>query len=1146
MAPEFVHLHNHTDYSLLDGAQKIPTLINTVIDNGMDAVGVTEHGNMFSAISFYKKAHEAGIKPIIGCEVYVAQGDRFDKTPRPGGGWGNNHLLLIAQNNTGYRNLMKLSTAGYLEGFYYRPRVDKDLLKKYSEGIICLSACLKGEVQELAVKGDLEGAKKAAISFTEIFPNRFYLELMNHGIPEEEAARNVISKLAKELNIPLVATNDCHYAKKDHWEAHDIMFCLGTGKDRDDPKRQRYATSEFYFKTQDEMWKLFKDYPNALENTRLIADSCNLDLQLNEYLLPNFPIPDNSGVESPDDYLKLCCQKGLKNIYPSITENIQSRLNYELGVIKQMGFAGYFLIVMDFVKYAKDTNIPVGPGRGSVAGSLVAYALGITSIDPIQYNLLFERFLNPERISMPDIDIDFCYEQRSKVIEYIKDHYGKDSVTQIITFGKLKARQVVRDVGRVIGMPLGEVDKIAKSIPSGPGVSLDTALEVSSDLQGFYNKDQHHRNLINFSKTLEGMNRHPSTHAAGVVIAPGNLTDYIPLYKSKEGDITSQYDMKNLEDLGLLKMDFLGLRNLTVIDQTLKLLSNRGISINIETIPLDDETVLNLFCEGKTIGVFQFESNGMQEYLKKLKPTSIHDLIAMNALYRPGPMDNIDEFIKRKHGQKKIKYIHQGLERILKETYGIIVYQEQVMQIANSIAGFSLAQADMMRRAMGKKEAKLMANQREEFLVGALEKGTDRKKANAIFDLLEKFAQYGFNKSHSTAYALVAYQTAYLKAHHPSEFMAANLTSEMGNASRIVTLLNECRKLNLTVHPPDVNESEINFCAIDERTISFGLNAIKNVGAKALHNILDVRNNLKKFRTLFEFCEQLDLRLVNKRVIESLVGAGAMDSLEGNRAQLYHSIDTALKFAQQIQNNANENQFSIFGKDSSDSSIVRKPSLSSINDWEDSEKLTKEKELMGFYLTGHPLLKFADILEKFSNYDFSLMPDDLDIDQIRIGGIIGEIRYHFDKKNQEMVFFNLECLGGSVDVLAFHESFLNFKHLIFEDNLIFLKGRATSRQSDNKPKIIVESIESLEEIDKKSPSVVNLIVEVNKMNEDDVYTLFQLAKNHSGNSPLLFHLHDKDGESGNFYSKTVKVTHEDVFIDKLRDLYGKNNVWIEK
>ena len=866
MKSEFIHLHNHSDYSLLDGAQKIDELLETITNLNMDSVGLTEHGNMFSAISFYKAAKKNGIKPILGCEVYVAQGSRFDKTPKKDGGWGNNHLVLIAQNYTGYKNLMKLSTAGYLEGFYYRPRVDKELLKEFNEGIICLSGCLKGEIQEFIVKGEYNKAKEAANEFSKIFPERFYLELHNHGIPEEDLVREHLLKISKELSIPLVATNDCHYSLKKNWEAHDVMFCLGTGKDRDDPKRQRYATQEFYFKSQDEMWKLFKNYPKAIENSRFISDSCNIELPLGEYLLPKFPIPEKYTTFSPDDYLRICCEKGLKSVYSKIDDQIINRLNFELNVIKKMGFAGYFLIVMDFVDYSKKNNIPVGPGRGSVAGSLVAYALGITTIDPIKYNLLFERFLNPERISMPDIDIDFCYERRLEVIDYIKQRYGEESVTQIITFGKLKARQVVRDVGRVLGISLSEVDKIAKSIPSTPGVSLDQALKLNNDLKEISNKNDLNKDLINFSKTLEGMNRHVSTHAAGVVITPGNLSNYIPLYKSSQGDITSQYDMKNLEDLGLLKMDFLGLRNLTVINDTIELLKKRGVKIKLEKIPLDDNEVFNLFSKGNTIGVFQFESNGMREYLKKLKPTSIQDLIAMNALYRPGPMENIDEFIKRKHGKKQIKYIDPLLKDILNETYGIIVYQEQVMQIANTIAGFSLSQADIMRRAMGKKEKKLMKDLRKEFIKGAIKNQIAKEKSIEIFDLIEKFAKYGFNKSHSTAYAYIAYQTAYLKTYYPSEFMAANLTSEMINTNRVVTLLNECQKLKIKINPPDVNESEINFRAIDEKTISFGLNAIKNVGIKALKDIIDNRKKSGKSKTMYDFCKNLDLRLVNKKV----------------------------------------------------------------------------------------------------------------------------------------------------------------------------------------------------------------------------------------------------------------------------------------
>ena len=1143
MKSEFIHLHNHSDYSLLDGAQKIDELLETITNLNMDSVGLTEHGNMFSAISFYKAAKKNGIKPILGCEVYVAQGSRFDKTPKKDGGWGNNHLVLIAQNYTGYKNLMKLSTAGYLEGFYYRPRVDKELLKEFNEGIICLSGCLKGEIQEFIVKGEYNKAKEAANEFSKIFPERFYLELHNHGIPEEDLVRKHLLKISKELSIPLVATNDCHYSLKKNWEAHDVMFCLGTGKDRDDPKRQRYATQEFYFKSQDEMWKLFKNYPKAIENSRLISDSCNIELPLGEYLLPKFPIPEKYTTFSPDDYLRICCEKGLKSVYSKIDDQIINRLNFELNVIKKMGFAGYFLIVMDFVDYSKKNNIPVGPGRGSVAGSLVAYALGITTIDPIKYNLLFERFLNPERISMPDIDIDFCYERRLEVIDYIKQRYGEESVTQIITFGKLKARQVVRDVGRVLGISLSEVDKIAKSIPSTPGVSLDQALKLNNDLKEISNKNDLNKDLINFSKTLEGMNRHVSTHAAGVVITPGNLSNYIPLYKSSQGDITSQYDMKNLEDLGLLKMDFLGLRNLTVINDTIELLKKRGVKIKLEKIPLDDNEVFNLFSKGNTIGVFQFESNGMREYLKKLKPTSIQDLIAMNALYRPGPMENIDEFIKRKHGKKQIKYIDPLLKDILNETYGIIVYQEQVMQIANTIAGFSLSQADIMRRAMGKKEKKLMKDLRKEFIKGAIKNQIAKEKSIEIFDLIEKFAKYGFNKSHSTAYAYIAYQTAYLKTYYPSEFMAANLTSEMINTNRVVTLLNECQKLKIKINPPDVNESEINFRAIDEKTISFGLNAIKNVGIKALKDIIDNRKKLGKSKTMYDFCKNLDLRLVNKKVLESLIAAGAMDSIDGNRAQKYSIVEITLKSAQKEQTESKNNQFTIFNNSENNTDFTNYVKLPEIEDWNENKKLDYEKELMGFYLSGHPLLEYSKTLEKFSNYDFTEKNEDLE--KIKIGGIITELKHHFDKKNQEMAFCKLECIGGTVDLLIFHDSFSKFKSLIVEGGLIFVKGKSTSGINENILKIIVDSIESLDDVQGKNPSIMNIVLEVNKMKEDDVDELYNLINNHQGNSKVFFHLYDSLGENKKFYSKKLKVSNDDKFINKLKSIYGDENVWVE-
>ena len=705
MNSEFVHLHNHSDYSLLDGAQTVQTLVNTIDDLGMDSVALTEHGNMFSVIPYYKSAKSAGIKPIIGCETYVATGSRFDKKPRFDGGWGNNHLVLLAKNYDGYKNLMKLVTHGYLEGFYYRPRIDIDLLREHSDGIICLSGCLKGEIPEKMLRDDWKGAKEAALRFSEIFPDRFYLEIQNHGIPDEEKTVENIKKLSTELDLPMVCTNDAHYAKHEHWEAHDVHICLGTGKDRDDPNRLRYATPEFYFKTQDQMFELFKDIPSAIENTRKIADSIEIEIPMGDYHLPNFPIPKESPHKTPDEYLKALCKQGITEKYEDYTDELSKRLDHELNVIKKMGFAGYFLITADFVIYAKDYNIPVGPGRGSAAGSLVSYSLGVTTIDPIKHQL-FERFLNPDRISMPDIDIDFCIERRGEVIDYIKNQYGENSVTQIITFGKMKARQAVRDVGRVLGYSYGEIDRIAKMIPTTINISLEEALEQSLELSEAASGE--YKEVIELSKTLEGMNRHASTHAAGVVIAPGNLTDYVPLYRSPQGDVTSQYDMKGLEELGLLKLDFLGLRNLTVIDNTIKLVRALGEDLDIDNIPLDDPNVYKLFAKGLTTGVFQFESSGMREFLKKLKPTVIEDLIAMNALYRPGPMKNIGDFISRKAGKTKIKYTHPSMKPILEETYGIIVYQEQVMQIAHEVADFSLAEADIMRRAMGKKIKKLM------------------------------------------------------------------------------------------------------------------------------------------------------------------------------------------------------------------------------------------------------------------------------------------------------------------------------------------------------------------------------------------------------------------------------------------------------
>ena len=1144
MTSEFVHLHNHSDYSLLDGAQTVQTLVNTVDDLGMDSVALTEHGNMFSVIPYYKSAKSAGIKPIIGCETYVAVGSRFDKKPRSDGGWGNNHLVLLAKDYKGYQNLMKLVTHGYLEGFYYRPRIDIELLQKYNEGLICLSGCLKGEIPERMLKDDWNGAKEAALRFSEIFPDRFYLEIQNHGIPDEEQNIKNIKKLSSELDIPMVCTNDAHYAKHEHWEAHDVHICLGTGKDRNDPNRLRYATPEFYFKSQDQMFELFKDIPGAIENTRKIADSIEIEIPMGDYHLPNFPIPANLPEQTPDSYLKTLCEKGVKEKYGDYTKELSDRLDHELKVINQMGFAGYFLITADFVKYAKDNHIPVGPGRGSAAGSLVSYSLDITTVDPIRHQLLFERFLNPDRISMPDIDIDFCIERRGEVIDYIKNQYGENSVTQIITFGKMKAKQAVRDVGRVLGYSFGEVDRLAKMIPPTLNISLEEALDQSPEL--YDASEGEYKELINFSKILEGMNRHASTHAAGVVIAPGDLTDYVPLYRSSQGDVTSQYDMKGLEELGLLKLDFLGLRNLTVIDNTIKLIQDKGEKVNIEKIPLDDPKVYKLFAKGLTTGVFQFESSGMREFLKKLKPTAIEDLIAMNALYRPGPMKNIDDFISRKAGKKKIKYSHPSMEPILEETYGIIVYQEQVMQIAHEIAGFSLAEADIMRRAMGKKIKKLMDELKVKFVEGANKKNKiSSTKAEDIYELIEKFAQYGFNKSHSTAYAYVAYQTAWLKAHYPAEFMSANLTSEMSNMDRVVILINECRKLKIDVDPPDINVSDINFRPVNNKTISFGLNAIKNVGAKALEQIIEARNEYGEFNTIFDFTSNVNLKSVNRKVLESLNMAGALDALEGNRLQKHNSIDTALKYGQTIQQNKSRNQVDLFGSDnlgSPDLSIV--PQLNQSEEWAENTLLENEKEVLGIYLSGHPLLKYADELEEFSNYDFTDKVVANNEKTVRIGGSISELKMHFDRKNNQMAFFKLECLGGQVEILTFSDTFSKYRSLIANDAVVFVKGKPTDGSDFSDLKLIADEIIPLDKARDFYSKNVNIRLEPSKMSLDDVDSLYSMVKDHKGKCGLMIHISTNLKKDSRIFSHNIKVSSHPSFLKKLRDNYGKENIWV--
>ena len=1140
MKSEFIHLHNHSDNSLLDGAQNVPSVLETITDLGMDSVALTEHGNLFGAVSFYKKAKDKNIKPIIGCEVYVAKGSRFQKDRSSGMGQYN-HLVLIAQNYQGYKNLMKIVTHGYLEGFYYKPRVDTEILQKYNEGIICLSACLKGILPETLIYNGLEAGKKVAEEYSSIFPGRYYIELQNHGIPEELQNIQLATKLAKEMNLPIIATNDAHYAKKEHYKAHDVHICIGTGKHLSDKNRLKYPGNEFYFKSQDEMFSLFKQFPEALENTRALTDSVDLEIPMEDYHLPWYSIPGDKKSKDIDEYLKTLCSTGLKNKYENINSEINNRLDYELSVIKKMGFASYFLITADFVEYAKKNKIPVGPGRGSAPGSIVSYALGITNIDPLKHNLIFERFLNPDRISMPDIDIDFCVERRGQVIDYLKSIYGEDSVTQIITFGKMNARAVIRDVGRVMSYSYSEVDKIAKMIPEGPKVTLDQALKQNSDLRSV--SQTNYKELIDNAKVLEGMTRHASIHAAGVVVAPGDLTDFVPLYRSSQGDVTTQYDMKELESIGLLKMDFLGLRNLTVIDKTVDLIKKRfDKEIDIDKIDMEDPKVYELFAKGLTVGIFQFESAGMREFLKKLKPKGIDGLIAMNALYRPGPMQNIDRYIKRAHGKEKVEYVHPLLEEALKETYGIIVYQEQVMQIANIIAGFTLSEADEMRRAIGKKIRSLMDQMADKFVKGAVKNGLSKGKAKQIFELIDKFAQYGFNKSHSVAYSYIAYQTGWLKTHYTAEFMSANLTSEMNNTNKVVVLINECRKLDIKVHAPDINNSGINFEPVNDKEISFGLNAVKNVGVKALEQCIEVRNKHGKFQSIFDFISKVDQRLVNKKVLESLILAGAFDSLNENRAQLFEAVDLAINYGNQVDKQTNKNQINLFGDQEE---LVKVPDLPIIEDWDNQEKLSKEKEVLGIYVSGNPLIKYADIIEELSNYDFSEKQILKENSIVKIGGAVTNFKLHFDKKNQQMAFFNLDCLGGQAEAIIFYDAFDKYKEIIKDNNIVFLVGHTSTQNDFADLKLIVDEVIPINHA-KKVLKLTEVNIRLPKNSSKDLMNeIVELANGNKGDHSFVVHIPGENSKERTIVSKKIKVSNNNQFLVLLRDLLGDSNVWID-
>lgn len=1136
----FVHLHNHSQYSLLDGACKLDGLIDLARHHKMPALAVTDHGNLFGAAEFYKKAAIAGIKPIIGTEAYVAAGSHLDKKPSgkfPDGGF---HLVLLAKNQIGYKNLIKLSTIGFLEGFYHRPRIDKGLLRKHHEGLIALTACMKGEVNWNLLNGNPDRALKAAVELRDIFgEGNFFLEMQNHGLEKEEFLIPMIYTIHRETGIPLVATNDCHYLYQEDWEAHDALLCIQTGKFVSDKDRMRYNTDQIYFKSPEEMIELFADFPEAVENTIRIAEECSLEIEMGKLHLPDFPIPQPH--EDSDSYLRYLAEEGLNERYKKLTEEMRKRLDYELSVIKQMGYAGYFLIVKDFIDEARRLDVPVGPGRGSAAGSLVSYCLKITNIDPIKYSLLFERFLNPERISMPDIDIDFADRGRDRVIEYVVKKYKEENVCQIITFGTMAARGVVRDVGRVLGMPYAEVDKIAKMIPFAVNMTLDQAMTLNHDFKALYEKDSRIKKLIDLSRTLEGLARHASTHAAGVVIAPSELTDYIPLFRGSRGERTTQYDMKMVEEIGLLKMDFLGLRTLTVIQDCLKMIkANHGKELDIDNIDLNDKKVYKLFSRGDTVGIFQFESGGMRDYLRKLKPENLTDLTVMNALYRPGPLDSgmIDTYIDRKNKKQAVTFEHPKLEKILKDTYGVIVFQEQVLQIANSLAGYSMGKADILRKAMGKKVAELMAEQKKEFLEGCERQKVDSRVAGSVFDQIETFARYGFNKAHSTGYAYIAYQSAYLKAYYPLEFMAANMTSEMDSSDRIYALMEECRKMIITVLPPDVNESEKGF-SVSDKKIRFGLLAVKNVGEGAVEAIVEARQKNGNFVNFADFVSRVKLKNLNRRAVESLIAAGALDSIPGNRAQKVGAVEEMLEFGQKVQASAHSRDlFSAQG-----TKVPRKePDLPDEPDWSVSKKLSSEKEMLGVYVTGHPLDRFRSELTAFGTADTENLAEVRDGREVRLGGIISSVKLMNDKRGSRMAFVTLEDFKGTAEMIVFSDCFEKGKRHIVDDNIVMMSGRVSTREGEAS-KVIVNDLFPLDSLSERFDC--QLVIKLDENTSERKLTAIQNAlEKNQGKTPVVIAAR-RNGDEYFIKSRRFMVAPTNKLLIKLKELLGDSSVYLQ-
>ncbi len=1137
---DFVHLHVHSEYSVLDGACRVKDIVAKAKECGMPAVGLTDHGNMYGAIEFYLAAKEAGIAPIVGMESYVAPGSRLDKKAS-GISDASYHLTLLAKDLEGYKNLIQLSTIGHLEGFYYRPRLDKEVLRKYSKGLIALSGCLKGELASAIVEEKEDEARKILTDYQDIFgPENYYLELHAHGIADQKTVEKKLIEYSRTLGLKLAATNDFHYIQKTDAKSHDALLCIQTGTTMSDEKRFRFYNDEFYFKTPQEMKALFAEVPAAVTNTREIADRCKLEIPLKGRHLPKFSPPDG---KSEKQYLRELCEQGVRRRYPEITQEVRDRMEFELRVIEQTHFESYFLVVWDFVRFAREKGIPVGPGRGSAAGCLVAYVLGITDIDPIRYHLIFERFLNPDRISMPDIDMDFCYDRRPEVIEYVSQKYGADNVAQIITFGTLGAKAVIRDVGRVLGMEYGEVDKIAKMVPNELNISLDKAVQTEPRLKEVQAADPRAARLFEHAFVLEGLVRNASTHAAGVVISEQPLTTYVPLCRGSNGEITTQYQMGDLEKIGLLKMDFLGLKTLTVINEAFKIIARtRGKKMTTDEIPLDDAKTFELLNKGQTIGVFQLESPGMQDLAKRIGIGHIEDIIALVALFRPGPMHMLDDFIARKKGKTQIKYDHPLLEPILKDTYGIMLYQEQVMKCANVIAGYSLAQADTLRRIMGKKIPAEMDKQKSIFIEGAAKNNIPNKIAEKIFETMAYFAGYGFNRSHSAAYGLISYHTAYLKAHYPEEYMAALLSSELNNTDKITKYIRELGDMGIRMLPPDINESYSTFTVV-EKDIRFGLAAVKNVGKAAVEGIQAERMHSGRFKDFHDFLLRVESRLVNRKVLESLIKCGAFDFTKAHRFSLFTHLDDAMDWAAKHKRFTEENQASLF--DMSSEAVAQKPSIQDMGEWPGHELLANEKELLGFYVTGHPLQKYRRMLSMQFPLDSSKLADQKDGAEVNTAGLISKARHTVTKKNNErMAILTMEDLAGSYEVLVFPQTYAKCRDLLEEDKAVAVKGRVSMK--DEKPKIIASDVSLLENVQVKEPRALQVRVHSGNGMKTSLEGLRDLCLKSPGRCQVYVHLTLEDGQKVLLQADdALKIAPEEKVLEQIETLFGRDNVRVK-